>query len=71
MITLLIIFMAAIALSELVLWLIFEKRVRGLHLHLASTTRKRIFTLARIRLLAILHTGFVIATSLFSILLAW
>lgn len=61
----------AILFSELVLWLFFERRIGGLHLHLASTTRKRIFTITRIRFLVLLHTVFLLAVTILSLLFLW
>jgi hypothetical protein len=56
---------------EIALWMIFERQVDGLHLHLASTTRKRIFTLPRIRMLALLHTLFLVLTITASLTFLW
>lgn len=69
--SILILLAVGIIVCEVTLWFFFRRRIEGLHLHLASTTTKRIFTLPRIRMLAILHTLFLLLASVFSLLLSW
>lgn len=69
--TILIAAVIAIIVLELTFWRLFIGRVDGLHLHLASTTRRKFFTVLRIRLCAVLHTIFLLGTTFFSLYFLW
>lgn len=57
--------------TEWVLWQLFRRRAEGLHLHLSSTTGRRVFTATRIRVCMMLHTIFLLSVALFSLLFLW
>ncbi len=56
---------------EWVLWQFFRRRAEGLHLHLSSTTGRRVFTVMRIRVCVMLHTIFLLCMTFFSLLFLW
>ncbi len=56
---------------EWVLWRLFRSRVAGLHLHLSSTTGRRLFTVMRIRICVILHTLFLLGMTVLPLFFLW
>lgn len=57
--------------TEWVLWRLFRRRVAGLHLHLSSTTGRRLFTVGRIRACVILHTIFLLSMTIVPFFFLW
>lgn len=57
--------------TEWMLWCLFHRRIEGLHLHLSSTTGRRVFTVTRIRVFTLLHTTLLLGVVLLSLFFLW
>ncbi len=60
-----------ILVTEGTLWWFFRRRIEGLHLHLSSTTGRRVFTVIRIRVCVMLHTIGLLCIVIFSLFFLW
>lgn len=57
--------------AEWILWQLFHRRVEGLHLHLSSTTGRRVFTVMRLRVCVVFHTILLVCSVILSLFFVW